>query len=139
MPCYLITYHAFGSWMPDRHRGYVHRGQGVLPADKRMADIYRSNLKQSAVQFSATIQRQLIEGALEACEFQQLRCHYIATEPTHIHVLVSWRTNRTWQIVRKQVRSNVTRRLNEKHKRQTWFSKSPSRKRVREQRISIIS
>src|SRR4051794_35604479 len=29
MPCYLFTYHAYGSWMPDHKRGYVHRGQGV--------------------------------------------------------------------------------------------------------------
>jgi hypothetical protein len=134
MPCYLFTYHAFGSWLPDHRRGYVHRGQGILPPDQHMADIYRTNLKQAVITFPATIQRELIIGTLQACEHQQVRCHYIATEPTHAHVLVSWNSNRTWEIVRKQIRSNITRKLNSAHKRQNWFSKSPSRKQVRDRK-----
>lgn len=132
MPCYLFTYHAFGSWMPDHPRGYVHRGQGVLPPDEHMAKCYRGNLKQAVVQFTPSIQRELIEGALEACQCQQLRCHVIATDSTHVHLLVSWRSNRSWQLARKQIRGNITRRLNASVKRQQWFSKSPSRKRVRD-------
>jgi len=123
MPCYLFTYHAHGSWMPDHPRGYVHRGDGIQPPDERMAKLYRDNLKQAVVRFDSAIQRLLIEGALEACGCQEVRCHFVATEATHAHVLVSWKTDRKWELVRKQIRSNITRRLNTLLKRQEWFSK----------------
>ena len=126
----MFTYHAFGSWMPDHRRGYVHRGDGVLPSDKHMAELYRGNLKQEVVRFDVAIQKQLVEGAIEACECQAVRCHCIASELTHVHVLVSWDSDRSWETVRKQIRGNITRRLNSLLKRQQWFSKSPSRKRV---------
>jgi hypothetical protein len=130
MPCYLFTYHAFGSWMPDHSRGYVHRGEGIRPPDERMAELYRGNLKQAVVRFDSAIQRELIAGVLEACQCQEVRCHFIATDSTHAHVLVSWNSDRSWEIVRKQIRSSITRRLNDCVRRQQWFSKSPSRKRV---------
>jgi hypothetical protein len=87
-------------------------------------------LKQSVVRFDGSIQQQLIDGVLEACGCQQVRCHFIATEATHAHVLVSWQRDREWELVRKQIRGNITRRLNDAYQRQEWFSKSPSRKRV---------
>ncbi|QDT75400.1 hypothetical protein I41_46100 [Lacipirellula limnantheis] len=33
MPCCLFTYHAYGSWTPDRKQGYVKRHQGILQQD----------------------------------------------------------------------------------------------------------
>lgn len=132
MPCYLFTYHAHGSWMPDNPRGYVKRGQGILPPDERMAAKYRGNLKQQAVSFDAKIRGLLIAEAEVACSHQDLRCHFIATEPTHIHVLVSWTMDRTWEVVRAKLRESLSRRLNREFDRREWFSKSPSRKRVKD-------
>jgi hypothetical protein len=134
----MFTYHAFGSWLPDHKRGYVHRGDGSRTSDEHMADLYRQNLKQAVVQFDRTIQREMIAGAVEACGHQDVRCHYIATDATHAHVLVSWRSNRTWKTVRRQIRGNTARRLNANVKRQQWISKSPSRKRVRDASTSTI-
>jgi hypothetical protein len=51
MPCYLFTYHAYGSWMPDRPQGYVRRGKGILPTDTRMAERYRKNTKYDKAPF----------------------------------------------------------------------------------------
>jgi hypothetical protein len=130
----MFTYHAFGSWMPDHKRGYVHRGDGIRSADKHMAELYRQNQKQYVVSFDRTVQREFIAGAMEACGHQAVRCHYIATEATHAHVLVSWDSDRTWKTVRRQIRGNITRRLNASVKRQQWISKSPSRKRVRDRK-----
>jgi hypothetical protein len=50
MPCYLFTYHAYGSWMPDRVEGYVRRGQGILPRDTQMASLYYRNALHDMVQ-----------------------------------------------------------------------------------------
>jgi hypothetical protein len=130
MPCYLFSYHAYGSWLPDHRRGYVRRKKGILPSDDRIAAKYRANLTTPTVLFNRRIQRLLIDEALIAASFQNLRCHYLAAEPTHIHVLVSWRIDREWRTVRAKLRESLSRRLNTDFARRPWFSKSPSRKRV---------
>jgi hypothetical protein len=134
MPCYLVTYHAHGSWMPDHRRGYVRRGQGILPPDSKMAAHYRANMVQEAIFFDAAIQRLLIDESLAASNFQHFRCHYLATEPTHLHALVSWTIDRKWQVVRTKLRESLTRRLNREVCRQEWFAKSPSRKQVNDRK-----
>jgi len=133
VPCYLFTYHAYGSWMPDHPRGYVRRGQGILPPDSEMADFYRGNLTQDLLQFDEAIQQSLIEATLEASQYQEVVCHFIATEVTHAHLLLSWKTNRTWQVARAKMRESLSRRLNRDFKKRLWFSKSPSRRQVKEQ------
>jgi hypothetical protein len=132
IPCYLFSYHAYGSWLPDRRRGYVRRGEGILPQDREMAERYRVNLNHDVVDFYEAIQQRMIEELLVACGHQQLRCHYISTESTHLHVLVSWTSERPWEVVRAKLRESLTRRLNREFGRQVWFSKSPSRKRVKD-------
>ena len=112
MPCYLFTYHGHGTWLPDHARGYVRRKVGVLASDRHMADCYRRNSKREAVRFDRKSQQTLIEAALEAFRCQSLRGHGMANDATHLHVLVSWTTLRTWQVVRRQLRGSLTRRLN---------------------------
>jgi hypothetical protein len=134
MPCYLFTYHGYGTWLPDKRRGYVKRGAGILPRDGRMAELYRTNMTQAAVRFEERVQKLAIEELLVACQHQQLRCHFIATDATHVHVLVSWKIDRTWDVVRAKLRESLTRWLNQEIDRQEWFAKSPSRKRVRDRK-----
>ena len=66
MPCYLFTFHAYQSWMPDRPQGYVRRGQGPLPPDDERARQYEKNAAQAAVLFDQDIQTALIGAAREA-------------------------------------------------------------------------
>lgn len=132
MPCYFFTYHAHGSWLPDHNRGYVHRGQGILATDVKMGVCYRRNLKQSKVVFDEGIQSQIISGIHEACTCLAARCHGIGTDGSHIHLLVSWKSDRSWESVSEAIKTSVTRQLNKQVRRQEWFSKGLSRKRVRE-------
>jgi hypothetical protein len=39
----------------------------------------------------------LIDETLIAGDHQQFRCHYLATEPTHFHALVSLKIDREWE------------------------------------------
>ncbi|WP_168205474.1 transposase [Bythopirellula goksoeyrii] len=130
MPCYLFTYHGHGTWMPDNPRGYVRRKEGILAPDTHMATCYRDNMCSAAICFDHEIQQILINAALEAFEHQPVRGHAVATESTHLHILVSWQTNRTWKIVCRQLRGSLSRKLNQEFERSEWFSKQPSRKRV---------
>jgi len=132
MPCYLFTYHAYGSWMPDREEGYVRRKQGVLPADQQRAAEYRQAARQPQVRFDAAVQRLVICELQAAWLHQQCRGHFIATDSTHVHVLVSWRDERPWIRIRSGLKSSLTRRLNRDLQRWIWFSDSASRKRVKD-------
>ena len=132
MPCYLFTYHAYGSWMPDRAAGYVRRKEGVLVADCKLAKCYRKNLKGDVVEFDERAQRTLISATREAFSFQSLRGHAMATDPTHVHILVSWNDERVWKLIRRRVRTSLTMQLNRAVEKRTWFAKQPSRKRVKD-------
>jgi len=130
MPCYLFTYHGHGTWMPDHRSGYVRRKAGVVTADQRMALCYRKNMKQKTVAFDGMLQKHLIEGIRTACQFLEVRCHGIATERSHVHLLISWTSARTWQSIHQALKTSLTRRLNGQVRRQKWFSKGGSRKRI---------
>ena len=147
MPCYLFTFHAYRSWMPDRPQGYVRRGRGPLPPDDERARQYEKNAAQPPVLFDEKVQDALIAASREAAAHQDFRLHCIATEPTHVHVLVSWEDDRTWQRMRTGLKQSLTRTLNralgsraglpaaiegKRGDQRRWFSGGASRKRVRD-------
>ncbi|BBO36513.1 hypothetical protein [Lacipirellula parvula] len=132
MPCYLFTWHAYGTWMPDRPQGYVKKRQGVLPPDPEQARRYRARQKEPTASFASTEQRLIIDESLIAAEKRRFRLHGVATEPTHLHLLLSWRDERTFELLRRGVRESISRRLNA-HLRHRWLEQGGSRKQVREQ------
>jgi len=119
--------------MPDRKRGYTKREQGYLPPDPEMAAHYRRNMKPSPVSFSHEMQKMMIDETLKAAGFQRFRVEGIGSDPTHLHDLVSWRDRRTWEQLRRGLRTSLTQRLNEQFQRRTWFVESASRKHVQDQ------
>jgi hypothetical protein len=115
-----------------RAKGFVRRRTGVLPPDEALAQRYRRQATEGAVLFAPEQQLWLIEELRTAFEKQQCRGHFIATEPTHVHVLVSWRDRRPWRRLRDGVKQSMTRRLNQAMRRKHWFSGGASRKRVKD-------
>jgi hypothetical protein len=114
MPCYLFTFHAYRSWMPNRARGYVRREHGVLPPDLQMAKAYTHRALHDEVSFDETVQQLLIEAAIESCECQECELYFVATETTHVHILVGWRSSKDWKAVRRGLRSSLSRKLTAK-------------------------
>src|SRR5689334_23048758 len=112
MPCYLFTYHAYGTWMPDRARGYVKRKQGILNVDVLMAEKYLGAMKDTAVAFETKIQGEVINVLLESSGRQVFDLHFIATDRTHVHVLLAWRDARKWLRMRSVIKSSLSRHLN---------------------------
>ena len=133
MPCYLFTYHAYRSWMPDRPRGFVRRGQGVLLSDRSLAIQYRKNAKESAVTFDSSLQQFLINETQAASVSQNFQAHFIAAESTHVHILLSWDDDRPWEKIRSGLKQSLSRGLNQQRKMRKWFSGNASRRRVKDQ------
>ncbi|MCH8344794.1 MAG: hypothetical protein IH983_12515 [Planctomycetes bacterium] len=132
MPVYLFTFHAYGSWLPDRSQGYVKRGHGILAPNKTEARRYQQRMKHPVVGFARKHQQLMIETTLEASARIDCALHAVATDPTHIHVLMAWRDGRSWKQVRASVRSALSRRLNAALGRRAWFVDSASRQRVKD-------
>jgi REP element-mobilizing transposase RayT len=132
MPCYLFTFHAYRSWMPDRQRGYVRRHEGILPRDVEMADRYARNAKHAAVKFAAEHQLTAIETLRQAMFHFHCRLHFVATDPTHIHALVSWTGERSWQTNRTSLKRALTLSLKKTFGSRPWLVEGASRKQVRD-------
>ena len=130
MPCYLFTYHAYGTWMPDHPRGYMRRGEGVLPTDHAAAVLYRENAAREPVPLTADHQLACIAAVEEGVRHIDCQLGFVATDPTHIHVLISWESERSWQQNRTSLKRSVTIKMKSVFGNRPWLSEGSSRRRV---------
>ena len=132
MPAYLFTYHAYRSWNPDNPRGFVQRGKGIQPPNHNLARAYNAVAGAAPMIFRREHQRVLIWIGYDVCARRGWRLHFTATEPTHVHYLVSWRGSEPWDQVSTRIKNIASLMLGRKLQRRQnkWFSKSGSRKRV---------
>jgi REP element-mobilizing transposase RayT len=130
MPCYHFIFHGYGTWMPDEDEGYVKRKQGRLPQDLIAAAAYRELMTDDVVNFDEAHQKTLIDEVQVTAAKTNLRVHFVATEPTHLHAVVSWKDDRPWLKVRTSLKSSLSRRMKRDHDRREWLSEGASRKKV---------
>jgi REP element-mobilizing transposase RayT len=135
VPIYLFTFHAYRSWRPDHPRGYVRRNEGVLPRDPDMAGRYDRHAKFPQVRFTSDLQRVLVDGAQDICSRRAWRLHFVATDPTHVHLLISWLDRALgWKDVHDTLK-RLLGMLLAKHtgeRGRKWFVRKGSRRRVRD-------
>jgi hypothetical protein len=134
MPVYLITLHAYGTWLPDREEGYRHHTRGRLGPNREEADRYRERQAQAAATFTRPVQRILIRSTLEAAARQRLRPYFIATDPTHTHSLLGWTDRRPAENVRERLKQSLSRDLNGMVERRRWFVRNGWVERVNDER-----
>jgi REP element-mobilizing transposase RayT len=132
MPVYHFTLHAYRSWTPAHRRGYVRRGKGILPTDMEMARVYAGAAKHPPVIFTTRIQKMLIDVSLTECAAQHWRLHAVATDKTHIHLLISWKTSVPWNDVVKRLKNILSYRIGREQTLtgRRWFVRGQSRRRV---------
>jgi hypothetical protein len=134
MPCFHFIFHAYGTWLPDEDDGYVRRHEGPLPQDTKVAVEHRNLMVEEAVTFNELHQRALIDEIFIAAKHQSFRAHYIATEPTHIHILVSWQDDqRPFEKLRASIRQSLSRRMGRDFGPREWLNEGGSRNRVSNQ------
>jgi hypothetical protein len=134
MAVYLFTFHAYGSWMPDRPQGYVRDGEGVLPSDSKMAEWYRRDAAHKLIHFDASMRPILVDATRYICKTKGWRLHRVQVVSSHLHALVSWREFEDWKNVRNTLKRclgiELSKALNHSG---PWFSRNGSRKRIRDQ------
>jgi REP element-mobilizing transposase RayT len=134
MPAYHFTLHSYRSWNADNPRGYVRYGQGIQPPSKSVARFYDSRAKQSPVLFDRRHQSTITWIVWDACRHRDWRLHCVAFEPSHVHILVSWRSNDEWRIIRRKLKNLVSWALAKESaiEGRRWLVRKGSRKRVRD-------
>jgi REP element-mobilizing transposase RayT len=130
MPCYLFTYHTYGSWLPDHPKGFVIRKAGVQLTHVALAQTYRQRMTQSEVALLEKHQLTVIKAIQAAAKHIGCRAHFVATNPTHIHVLTSWRDNKGWKQKRNSYKRRITISLKSEFEQRNWLSDNASRNRV---------
>ena len=118
--------------MPDRARGYVKRKRGVLSRDVGMAAKYHAAMKEPAIEFDDKTQESILDAILASESLQSFEPYFIATDITHVHLLVGWRDGRTWLRMRSSIKGSMTRYLNNQIVSREWFVEGGSRKQVKE-------
>jgi hypothetical protein len=80
----FATTTAYGTWLPGDLRGYVRKGV-ILPADAKLLELSRQQLKGKAVYFSLHERALLFEALVEGCAEFHYRLSDVAIESWHLH------------------------------------------------------
>lgn len=132
MPIYLFTFHAYGTWQPDRAQGFVQQGKGRQPVNRSLAVAYKQAMKHPPYGFNQGAQYKLIEKLHRIAETDRLIIYAAIADILHLHVMVGWDDERVYSKVRGRIKNLLSlhlSRLNET-KGRPWFVKESSRKRV---------
>jgi len=123
MPVYHFTLHAYRSWRPDHPRGYTVKGEGYQPSDSGAAYEYDHYARQDPVVFDETIQRELLVLTHEICVRELWRLEAAGSDPTHQHVVISWRKFQRWEDADQRLKNLLSLKLNRRHNTpgKRWF------------------
>ncbi len=135
MPVYHFTLHAYRSWSPNNKHGYTERGKGYQPPNPSRANQYNYNAKQDRVAFDELIQQVLILGAHNICQTRRWRLHAVGSDPSHVHLVVSWTSFIPWKQVQEKLKNVLSLFLGRATQQpgRRWFVVGGSRKRVTDQ------
>ncbi len=96
-----------------------------------MGKAYRQAMQDVQSSFEEEQQLVAINSLIEGASHIEYDLHAVAMDPTHIHVLVSWRNaTRTWMQNRTSLKRSITITLQSECYRWQWLAGGASRKRV---------
>ena len=132
MAVYHFTIHAYRSWSPNHRRGYTRWKKGYEKPDPERAKEYDRNAKHPRVNFDRAIQEILILGTIDVCKRRGWRLHGAATDPTHLHVAVSWHGFLPWNEALRQIKNVLSYLLGRctDQRGRRWFVQHGSRRRI---------
>ncbi|MEM9345351.1 MAG: hypothetical protein AAGB26_01915 [Planctomycetota bacterium] len=128
MPVYYFTFHAYGTWLPDRPEGSYTYHKGWQPPGHARAETYRSQMTEQAARFDNAYQLLILETLLNGQPLQDYELYALATDESHAYIVIAWRDERepvrVRVRVRAQVKSSMTRALNQRFGKRKWFVRS---------------
>ncbi len=125
---YLITWTAYGSWLPGDARGWVRKGEPVIqPGNGRKVRDATQRMRQEAVLLSPD-QRETIRRTIEEhCRIRGWRLDALNIRSNHVHLVVA--ADLRPESVMEQLKAWCSRRLNESGDcRRKWWTEHGSTK-----------
>ena len=121
MPVYHFTFHAYGTWLPDRPEGSFKYHQGWQPPGHARAETYRSQMTDEPARFNNKAQQLLLDTLRKGETLQNYDLYALATDESHAHAVIAWRDEREPVRIRSQVKSSMTRAINQSFGKRKWF------------------
>ena len=128
----VFSFHAYGTWLPDRRQGYYRNRDGLHAPDEPEAGRYRSRQSQLPAELMADVQRALIEELAVAAGFQRFELFGAATDDVHLHLVAGWDDPRPPEELQESIKQSITRRLNADFGRRDWLGRNGHDRRVRD-------
>jgi REP element-mobilizing transposase RayT len=110
--------------------------RGIQRPNVALARFYDRQAKHDVVSFSARHQGIILWICWDACKKRSWKLHGVAFDPSHVHLLVSWRSPNSWQVVRGKLKNLISWALSKEKYEQgrKWMVRYGSRKRVKDRR-----
>lgn len=135
MPAYHIVLHTYGSWMPDHAKGYHDRkNRGTKPSNKGLADHRRFLTGGKLMTLSAEQQIELLNACKNSDDLKLWKVHAIAVMESHIHLILSWKSEQTPSQIQARLKQQLTHLLNSNsgQAKGRWFSRGAGIGRIRD-------
>ena len=134
MPVYHFTFHAYGTWLPDRPEGYFLHHKGWQPPSSACGQQYREKMNQAIKTFSSEIQQHLLDQLITASQHQRLDLYAAAIDSTHLHTAIAWRDSRSAVRIRSQIKYSLTRALINRYEKRQWLAHKAGQTCVNDER-----
>ncbi len=109
MPRFVLTLHAYGTWLADKDEGWTDRRKKETQAPSAaLGNQQRLSMKHANCRFSERLQRVAAEGVIASARPLRLKVWTIGTSSTHVHPLVGWRDDRTAAMVGRSLKRSVS-------------------------------
>lgn len=134
MPVYHFTYHAYGTWLPNKEEGYFRHDDGYHPQDIERANLYRNQMTQRPESFDDEMQKVLIAGTYDICINRGWTFYGGATNISHFHALIGCREEITADAMSRRLKNLLSLFLGRLRKQRghKWFVHDESKVRVTE-------
>jgi len=121
MPVYHYTFHAFGTWMPDRPQGFNKHGKSRQAPSLALAKHHRKLMHQPPTLLTNPAQQHALQTLIHSQTLQRFELYAVAADGSHLHVIAAWRDERNAIHLRAQIKSSLTRALNNRFGKRQWF------------------
>ena len=128
----LFTFHAYGTWMPDRPQGYFKNRDGLREADEEEARRYRARQREAPAYFDTAAQDAMLSALRQSAETHDWTLVAFGTDDCHLHLIGGWGGDRTPDVLQAKIKTTLTYHLRDRVGVRRWFVRDGHNRRVRD-------
>ena len=132
VPVYHVIVHGFFTWNADNPNGYYRTKRGRYAAAPQLAVHWSRRARFPAVCWTRDDQDMLSRTVLEISARREWIVYAIATQSTHLHIVIAWHTSHSPKEVQQTLKQIMSLELGRKYGRgRRWFSRNGVPQRVK--------